>query len=102
MKGRKLFTLIKKISFSREIPAVNMPHAQSIAVESPTISAKTAADWKNDLARDGYVVVKNVISEEKAAYYVDQMQEWLEGFGLGYSRSDKSTWKPGNLPANMK
>ncbi|KAG4421167.1 hypothetical protein IFR04_005687 [Cadophora malorum] len=79
-----------------------MPHAQSVATESLIVSAKTAADWKNDLARNGYVVVKNVISEEKAAYYVDQMQEWLEGFGLGYNRSDKSTWKPENLPANMK
>jgi len=79
-----------------------MPHAQSVATESLIVSAKTAADWKNDLARNGYVVVKNVISEEKAAYYVDQMQEWLEGFGLGYNRSDKSTWKPENLPTNMK
>jgi len=78
-----------------------MPHAQS-SLHSPVLSSKAAADWKNSLARDGYVVVKNVISEERAAYYVEQMHEWLESFGLGYSRSDPSTWKPENVPVNMK
>jgi hypothetical protein len=74
-----------------------MPHAQS-----PSPSAKEAAPWKNDLARDGFAIVKSVIPEEKAAYYVEQMNEWLEGFGLGYNRSDPSTWKLENVPVNMK
>lgn len=74
-----------------------MPHA-----EITPASSKAAAQWKNDLARDGYVVVKNVVSSERAAYYVDQMNGWLEGFGLGYDRSDPSTWKPENVPVNMK
>ncbi|TVY42181.1 hypothetical protein LOCC1_G003793 [Lachnellula occidentalis] len=74
-----------------------MPHALS-----SNRASKVAAEWKNDLARDGYAVVKNVISEERAAYYVNQMNHWLEGFGLGYKASDPSTWKPENVPVNMK
>lgn len=78
-----------------------MPHSQPLA-ELPVISSKASESWKTDLDRDGFAVVKNVIPEERAAYYVEQMHDWLEGFNLGYNRADQTTWKSENVPVNMK
>lgn len=36
-------------------------------------------DWRDDLARDGYAVVKGAIPKERAERYADQMYTWLEG-----------------------
>jgi hypothetical protein len=36
-------------------------------------------DWRDDLARDGYVVIKAAIPQERADKYADQMYSWLEG-----------------------
>jgi hypothetical protein len=36
-------------------------------------------DWRDDLARDGYAVVKGAIPEAKALDYADRMYSWLEG-----------------------
>jgi hypothetical protein len=36
-------------------------------------------DWRDDLARDGYAVVKGAISPAKAIDYSDRMYSWLEG-----------------------
>jgi len=46
----------------------------------------------------GFAVVPNVLSEEKAAAYVDQCYDWLESFDLGYKRDDPSTYKLENIP----
>ena len=36
-------------------------------------------DWRDDLARDGYAIVKGAISRKKALQYADRMCSWLEG-----------------------
>lgn len=36
-------------------------------------------DWRDDLARDGYAVVKGAIPRERADAYANRMYEWLEG-----------------------
>jgi hypothetical protein len=36
-------------------------------------------DWRDDLARDGYAVIKGAIPRERADKYADQMFTWLEG-----------------------
>jgi hypothetical protein len=36
-------------------------------------------DWRDDLARDGYAVVKGAIPPAKAIDYSDRMYSWLEG-----------------------
>ncbi|KAI5477303.1 phytanoyl-CoA dioxygenase family protein [Pseudohyphozyma bogoriensis] len=60
--------------------------------------ATTYGDFRDDLVRDGYAVVKGVVSPERAGMYVDEMQSWLEGFGLGYKRDDPSTVREECLP----
>jgi len=59
-------------------------------------------DWRDQLYRDGYVVVKNVVSPDRAQYYLDNMFEWLESFPFGFKKEDKATWGPQNLPAHIK
>lgn len=36
-------------------------------------------DWRDDLARDGYAVIKGAIPRERADQYADKMYSWLEG-----------------------
>jgi hypothetical protein len=69
----------------------------------PTIdTSKTYGDWRDQLINEGYVVLKGVVSEKNAKYYLDSLFGWLETFPFGFSREDKSTWGPQNLPAHMK
>lgn len=39
----------------------------------------TYGDWRDDLARDGYAVIKGAIPKERADNYADRMFSWLEG-----------------------
>lgn len=39
-------------------------------------------DWRDDLARDGYAVIKGAIPRERADKYADQMYSWLEGLSV--------------------
>ncbi|KAK7413275.1 hypothetical protein QQX98_007863 [Neonectria punicea] len=57
-------------------------------------------DWRDDLLRDGYCIVKGAIPRERADKYGDEMFNYLETFagGLGFKRDDASTVKEVNLP----
>ncbi|KAH7046740.1 hypothetical protein B0J12DRAFT_756772 [Macrophomina phaseolina] len=57
-------------------------------------------DWRDDLIRDGYAVVKGAIPRDRAEQYGDEMMTYLETFagGLGFNRADPSTIKESNLP----
>lgn len=39
-----------------------------------------------------------MVPREKALSYVDRAYDFLESFGLGFDRNDRSTWKPENMP----
>lgn len=53
---------------------------------------KVYGDWRDELHKYGCVVIKNVISSEKAKYYADKQIEWLKKFDLGFDDNDPSTW----------
>jgi hypothetical protein len=36
-------------------------------------------DFRDDLTRDGFAIVKGAIPREKALKYADEMYSWLEG-----------------------
>ncbi|KAJ6015937.1 hypothetical protein N7540_010528 [Penicillium herquei] len=55
-------------------------------------------DFRDDLTRDGFAVVKGAIAKEKALEYADKMYSWLEDFNLGFKRDDPSTVHKDNLP----
>jgi hypothetical protein len=55
-------------------------------------------DFRDDLNRDGYAVIKGVLPVQRCNEYIDQIHEWLESFNLGYNRNDPSTVKEECLP----
>ncbi|CAK7216892.1 hypothetical protein SEUCBS140593_003018 [Sporothrix eucalyptigena] len=55
-------------------------------------------DWRDDLVRDGFVVIKEAVPRERAERYGEQMLQWLEDFGLGFDRNDPLTIREENLP----
>jgi hypothetical protein len=59
-------------------------------------------DWRDDFFRDGFAVIKNTIPKDRAQKYQSDALTWLESFGLGFNREDKSTWKKENLPQSFK
>jgi len=42
-------------------------------------SEEVYGDFRDDLVRDGYAVVKGAVPRERALKYVDAMYDWLEG-----------------------
>ncbi|EGP86980.1 unnamed protein product [Zymoseptoria tritici ST99CH_1A5] len=78
--------------------------AQTIHVKSESQALKvdgtdpSYGDWRDDLARDGYAVIKGAIPRERADKYADAMFSWLEGFNLGFDRNDLSTVHKDKLP----
>ncbi|TKA81740.1 hypothetical protein B0A55_01120 [Friedmanniomyces simplex] len=59
-------------------------------------------DWRDDFHRDGFCIVKNVITPERAEYYKQKQIEWLQSFGLGFDPNDESTWTMDHLPVSFK
>lgn len=65
-------------------------------------TSEAFGDWRDQLVEDGYVVLKGVISPDRAKHYLDSLFDWLETFPYGFKKDDRSTWGPQNLPAHIK
>jgi hypothetical protein len=59
-------------------------------------------DWRDEFHEKGCVLIKNVLSKERAQYYVDKQLEWLKNFDLGFDENDRSTWDADHLPVSFK
>ncbi|KAJ5815244.1 hypothetical protein N7474_007021 [Penicillium riverlandense] len=59
-------------------------------------------DWRDDLASQGYVVIKNAIPQERAQQYQQKALDWLKSFSPSLDLNDPSTWREENLPATHK
>ncbi len=57
-----------------------------------------SGDWLDDLASQGYAVVKAAIAPEKARYYQEKAFEWLKSFDASLDVNDPSTWEKADLP----
>ncbi|KAH8425123.1 uncharacterized protein LDX57_002872 [Aspergillus melleus] len=55
-------------------------------------------DFRDDLNRDGYAVIKGAVPRDRADKYSDAFFGYLEGFELGYDRNDPSTVRRAKLP----
>ncbi|KAL8278655.1 hypothetical protein RQP46_008947 [Phenoliferia psychrophenolica] len=55
-------------------------------------------DWRDDLARDGYVVVPQVISPEKATEYRMRAFDWVSSFGRGFEFGKPETYGQAFMP----
>jgi hypothetical protein len=59
-------------------------------------------DWRDEFHKYGCVVIKNVISKERAEYYRKKQLEWLHNFELGFDENDPDTWTADHLPVSFK
>ncbi|KAM0706050.1 hypothetical protein Q7P35_007410 [Cladosporium inversicolor] len=55
-------------------------------------------DFRDNLIRDGFAVIKGAIPREKADNYADQLYSFLEDFGLGFDRNKPETIIEKHLP----
>ncbi|KAH7141431.1 hypothetical protein B0J13DRAFT_446020 [Dactylonectria estremocensis] len=59
-------------------------------------------DWRDEFHKNGCVVIKNVISKDRAKYYADKQIQWLKNFELGFDEADPKTWTAEHLPVSFK
>ena len=59
-------------------------------------------DWRDEFHKNGCVVIKNVISPERAAYYCQKQISWLNKFDLGFDENNPETWTADHLPISFK
>lgn len=59
-------------------------------------------DWRDDLARDGFVILKGAIPRERALAYRQSFFDWIEKWGMGFDQKDSSTWVPEKIPVVRK
>ncbi len=59
-------------------------------------------DWRDEFHKNGCVVIKNVISPERAQYYCDKQIAWLKKFELGFDEKNPDTWTAEHLPVSFK
>jgi hypothetical protein len=57
-------------------------------------------DFRDDLLRDGFCVVKGAVPREQADRYAEEMYKYVETYkgGLGFKRDDPSTYLVKNMP----
>lgn len=59
-------------------------------------------DWRADLAKNGYAVVKGAIPHARAVSYQQKAFEWLKSFDTGLDLEKPETWIKENLPVQSK
>jgi hypothetical protein len=59
-------------------------------------------DWRDEFHKNGCVLIKNVITPERAQYYCDKQIQWLKNFELGFDDKDPNTWTAEHLPISFK
>ena len=65
-------------------------------------SGETYGDWRDEFHKNGCVLIKNVITPERAQYYRRKQLDWLHKFDLGFDENDESTWTAEHLPVSFK
>ncbi|ORY60782.1 uncharacterized protein BCR38DRAFT_374424 [Pseudomassariella vexata] len=58
--------------------------------------------WLQDLERDGFVVVPQVVLKDVCDDFVESGWAWLESFPHGFQRDARSTWNENCLPFGQK
>lgn len=85
------------LAASGEVPP-RTAHADDLV----SFEKRIYGDWRDEFHRSGCVVIKGVISPERAEYYREKQLEWLKKFELGFDEHDESTWTADHLPVSFK
>ncbi|KAL2677325.1 hypothetical protein Neosp_011094 [[Neocosmospora] mangrovei] len=59
-------------------------------------------EWMRKLHDNGWTIINETISKEKALAYADKGHEWLESWNLGYKRDDPSSRKETKVPWHIR
>ncbi|KAK4054120.1 hypothetical protein OIV83_001145 [Microbotryomycetes sp. JL201] len=81
-------------------PKPNQTYVREVkSVDCLDFTGKTKYnDFRDDLVRDGYAVIKGAIPEERAHQHASNFHQYIEDFGYGYKRDDPSTCTTEHLP----
>nr|OQO20665.1 hypothetical protein B0A51_11024 [Rachicladosporium sp. CCFEE 5018] len=82
-------------------PHADEPKADS-GVDLIQHDGEKFGDWRDEFHKTGTVLIKGVVSEERAKYYQQKQIEWLQSFGRGFDPNDESTWTADHLPVSFK
>jgi len=74
------------------------PLEKQKAIEPERFAIDDAERWLNYFREEGYVVLKNIASEEQVEVSVEGIWDQLEALGSGIKRDDISTWSDENWP----
>ena len=85
-----------------ETPATESQEPEYNNVDLVHFEPRNYGDWRDEFHQNGCVVIKNVISSERAEYYRDKQIQWLKNFELGFDENDESTWTAKHLPVSFK
>lgn len=88
--------LYTMISTTTKTPTLTLSGAKNQSMKMDGTDPKFG-DWRDDLARDGYAVIKGAIPQERALQYADKMYSWLEGLYVDSPLLSKN--KAHNSPA---
>lgn len=101
-RGGVLTSPAKAVSSNPNTPIADSRMAISILATAPLDANTTYGDFRDALARDGFVVVPGVIEPKAAGAYVSQCHSWVESFELGYKRDDPATHRVECVPNSFK
>ncbi|KAL1896319.1 hypothetical protein Sste5346_004703 [Sporothrix stenoceras] len=79
------------------MPSAVSPSAAEIETSSFKIQ-NPGGDWRDELEKKGYTVVRGVLTPERAQYYQQQAFQWLQSFDPDFDPKDPSTWSEEKLP----
>ncbi|KAJ6455871.1 hypothetical protein C8R45DRAFT_1036001 [Mycena sanguinolenta] len=74
------------------------PNPASVRVFSPFKLKTGTGDFIDDLASQGYAVVKGAVPLDRARAYQQRAFDWLRSFDASLDLDDPSTWKTARLP----
>ncbi|TXT06101.1 hypothetical protein VHUM_03574 [Vanrija humicola] len=83
-------------------PTPALPTHATVPVPKRAPPSPTRAKWVDDLERDGFVVIPNVVSEDVALEFQEEALRWLEKFPYGFKRDDRTTWDDAHMPYSQK
>ncbi|KAG7908126.1 hypothetical protein KL906_003543 [Ogataea polymorpha] len=100
----KIQVSTKSVSTFKDTPGVDVKKTASVPNEviearSKTLFLNTHGDWRDDLVRDGYAVIKGAFSKEHAKKYQQEAFKWLKSFNNEkLDLENPETWTRENLP----
>ncbi|KAK0102120.1 hypothetical protein ONS96_006084 [Cadophora gregata f. sp. sojae] len=89
------------IEVERPVDVSTIPSVKKILSDGRLTAAHIKpiyGDFRDDLVRNGYAVVKGAVPRDRADGYGRAFYDFLESFNLGFDRNDSSTIKRANLP----